>query len=96
MRTWLCNLQASNVGCKDGGGWLASEAASESVGVVGREREVKVGRKGKKVNKVKTGMEAKTKQNKQTKKAKPTKSNQEIVYSSPFRGKNSVPSRAGH
>ena len=28
------------------GSWLASEAGSESVGVVGREREVKVGRKG--------------------------------------------------
>lgn len=27
------------------GGWLASEAASEGVGVVGREREVKVGKR---------------------------------------------------
>ena len=51
------------------------------------------------MNKVKTGMEAKKKQNKTKEKnerAKPTKSNQEIVYSSSFRGKNSVPSRAGH
>lgn len=76
------------------GSWLASEAASESVGVVGREREVKVGRKGERVNKVKTGMEAK-KKNKQTK-TKPTKLNQAILYSSSFRGKNSVLSRAGH
>ena len=50
------------------GSWLASEAASESVGVVGREREVKVGRKGERVNKVKTGMEAKKKKQKQKKK----------------------------